>query len=483
MVSSNPVFSVLTTSGNQAILAAGSRPDALNNGQLGIFNKQTGLSIDGSVLSDAQEIFIALGINRTTGGTDDAEDIRKSAGQFIQSRNMKAITVKGYVDEIQKVVEISNFTAKCDSDYLLNIEYRNQMSYGINGFNQLKKPYSYHTSCCPSTACDECDKVGSSAEVAGGLAAMINADPDGLVIATAYAWKITATINGAPTSDANTTVTVGSTTYTVPVLDADTTAQAAAKIVAAINTQTSSPYRASLSGSTISIYPTTTALANTDTFAVSGAGVTATTIVAATKTAIADTDTFASTYPTASAGLRITGKLQSRRSFNGSIPIAYYKNGTDFLVSLSDGLGLCNGTITTITDLQYPEGKGYDLQVLEYEALGWDKIGPYRTLSATGLQKEGYEYLTSATANYNIVTLEYDVWSKSGSAHEYENPLKTYIAIPCADSTTLTGLIAITDLIFANKLGALTDDVSAMDCTNAATSTLTYATDGIEIVT
>ncbi len=483
MVSSNPVFSVLVASGNQAILAAGSRPDALNNGQIGFFNKQTGLSVDGSVLADTREIFIAVGINRTTGGTDDAEDIRKSAGQFIQRDNVKAITVKGYVDEIQQVVEISGFTAVCDSDYLLNIEFRNQQSYSVNGFNQFKKPYSFHTSCCPQTACDECDKVGSPAEVAGGLADMINADPDALVIATAYGWKITATINGAPTSDANTTVTVGSTTYTVAVLDADTTAQAAAKIVAAINTQTGSPYRASLSGSIISIYPTTTALTNTDTFAVSGAGVTATTIVAATKTAIADTDAFITAYPGASAGLRITGKLQARGSFNGSIPAHYYKNGTNFIVSFSDGFGTCNGTITPITDMQFPEGKGYDLQVLEYEALGWDKIGPYRTLSITGLQKEGYEYFTSASANYNVITMEYDVWSKSGSAHEYENPMKTYIAIPCADSTTLTGFIAVTDLIFANRLGALTDDVASMDCTNAGTTTLVAATDGIEIVT
>jgi uncharacterized membrane protein YuzA (DUF378 family) len=67
MATTNPVFQVLTSAGNQALLAAGSRPDALNNGQIGIFNFHTGLSIDGSVPADAKDIFIAIGINRTTG--------------------------------------------------------------------------------------------------------------------------------------------------------------------------------------------------------------------------------------------------------------------------------------------------------------------------------------------------------------------------------------------------------------------------------
>jgi uncharacterized protein (DUF2345 family) len=57
MATTNPVFQVLTTSGNQAPLAAGNRVDSLANGQLGIFNYHTGLSVDGTVPGDCKLIF------------------------------------------------------------------------------------------------------------------------------------------------------------------------------------------------------------------------------------------------------------------------------------------------------------------------------------------------------------------------------------------------------------------------------------------
>lgn len=483
-MATKPVFQVLVTSGNQAPLAAGSAPSALANGQVGVFDFHTGLSIDGTVLPSAQDIYLAVGINRTTGGTDAAEDLQKSAGQVLQVKNNKTYDVKAYVDEVAKVIEVTGFTAKCNSEYALKVEFRNRKSYGVNGYNQFAKTFSFVTGCCPATACDDCaSSISSPVELAKGLADQINADQDKLITASLFGWKITAVINGAPTSDADTTVTIGTTTYTVPVLDADTTAQAAAKIVAAINTQANSPYRATLSGSTISIFPTTTGTTNTDTFAVIGAGVTANGIVAATKTDITDSAAFLTSYPGASAGLRITGVISARTSFNGSIPLKYYTSGTDFIVSMVTGLGLCNGTITTITNLQFPEGKGYDLQVLEYEAGGWNgKPGPYRQGAITGLQKDGFEYFASSTGNYTQLVLEYDQFSVGGWL-EYLNNLRTIVAIPCADSTTLQGLVTILDRIFINRFDPLTNDVAGIDCTNAGTSTLTPTTDGISSLT
>jgi hypothetical protein len=485
MATTNPINQVLVPSGNQALLGAGSRVSSLLNGQVGVFNFHTGLSVDGTVPADCKDIFIAVGINRTTGGTDAMEDFAKSSGQMIQVRHASALTVKAYVPEIAQVEEITNFTVKCETDYNVKVEFRNGKSYGVNGYNQFTKTFNYRTGCCaPTTDCDDCSAVGSNVELVQGLVTAINADTDALLVASMFGWKITATVNGAPTSDANTVVTIGTTTYTVAVLDADTTAQAAAKIVAVINTQVDSPYKATLSGSIISVYRKTVPTTNTETISVTGAGVTMNTIVAATKTTVTDSAGFAVAYPDAALGLRLTGAIATRPAANGSINLNYYKTGTKFIVSLVEdfgGFSSCNGTVTNITQLQYPEGKGYDIQQLEYAAGGWNgKPGPYRTNSVTGLQKNTFEYFASATANYTLIYLAYNIKSVGGW-EEYENNLLTTIAIPCADSTTLQGLFTVLDLIFT-QFGAFTNDVAGIDCTNTGTSGLAANVDGIESI-
>jgi hypothetical protein len=477
MATTNPVFQVLTTSGDQALLAAGSRVDALNNGQLGIFNYHTGLSIDGTVPGDARDIFIAVGINRTTGGTDDMEDFNKSAGQLIQVRNAKSRTAKATVDEIAKVIELTGFTANCDSDYALRLTFLGQKIYGMNGYNGVAKTFNYHTGCCSDPCGDGCGD-GNPVELAFGLAANINADPDLLVAATIFGNKITAVISTAPTADGNTVVTVGTTTYTVAVLDADTTAQAAQKIVDAINTQTGSPYRASLTGSTISIYEKAPGQASTATFAVTGSGVAATGIVASTKTAVTDEAAFKAAYPGASVILRLTSAIEVRKAVNGGINLGYHKAGINFEAHLVDGF-VCNGTLTTITEFQFREGSGYDLQQLEYVAGGWNgKPGPYRQSTTTGMARDGIEYFTSVSAKYNVLSLTYDQFSVGGWL-EYLNNLETIIAIPCADTTTLTGLVAVLDLIFT-QFQPLANDVASMDCTNSRTGLLAANVNGIQ---
>jgi len=386
--------------------------------------------------------------------------------------------VKGYMDEVAKVVDVLGFSAMCDTDYAIKITYANGDVFALFGYNMLSKTYAYRTSCCPMTACDECDKVGSASELAAGLAAQINLDPDKLATASLFAWKIGGTVTGTGTA-ANADVTVGTTHFTVPILAGDTPTQAAAKIVAQINTQAGSPYRASNTGAALSIYPITTTSTNTDTLAITGAGLGVSGVTAATKTSITDPAAFRAAYPDASAGIRVTGSPSKRAGWNGNIPVKYVKAGLDFDVSLTDGLGRCNGTTTVVTEPVYPEGKGEDLQKLEYDAGGWNgKPGPYRAFNGLGLQKTGYEFFTTKGANYNTVSLAYDQFSVAGWI-EHLNNLETIIAIPCADTVTLTGLFAVLDEVFDDVI-KMSDDVASMDCTNVVTSALTPATDGIE---
>lgn len=481
MATTNPVFKVLVPTGNQALLTIGQKVDALAVGQLGIFNWHTGLSVDGTVPADARDVFFAVGKNLTGAGAGATlEDVERSAGQMVQVRNAKSWTVKATVDEVAKVVNVTGFTAKCETNYILKIEFRNQKSYGINGYNQFTKSFSFFTGCCaPTTDCDDCSDNGDCIELAVGLAAAINADSDALVTAALFGNKITTTV-GAPTSDANATVVVGAETFIVPVLDADTATEAAAKIAAFINAVTTSGYKASSSGAVLTIYPTAQLSTSAVTATTSGAGVTFTTSVNA-NTVITDTAAFKAAFPGACLAIRITGNAETRPAGNGSINLKYHKTGTDFIVSLVDGLGECNGTVTTLTNLQYREGYGYDLNQLIYEAGGWEgKPGPYRTSAITGLQKEGFASSLVATDTYNVTSLTYDQMSVGGWL-EYLNNLETIIAIPCGDTTALQSLAAIMTLIFT-QFGSMVGDVAAMDCSNSRVGLLVAATDGIESI-
>lgn len=481
MSTENPVFRLLTTSGNASLLAAGNKADALAVGQLGLFNFHTGLSVDGTSLADARDVYLALGVG--TGGV--LSDIKKSSGQMIQVRNAKALTVKGYVSSLPKIVEVSGFTAKCETDYALKIEFRNQQAYGVFGYNSLAKTFDYHSD--PCLDCDTCQNASSSiVDLALSLANSINADEDALATATLFAYKILATITAGATADGILAVTVGAEVFNVAVVNADTATVVAGKIVAAINASATSNFIASNIAGAITIYAKVVNSGSTDTFALTsagGTGVTAGSISGAkVDVTIANTPAFKAANVNAGLAIRITGFNGVNTSFNGHIPIKYYNaKETDLIVSIKDGFWN-NGTITTIQNLQYEDGNGINLEYDEYLQGGFDgNPGPYRVSSITGLEKGTFDSSINPASNYNTVVLEYDIESVGGW-DEYKNNNRTIIAIPCADSTTLTSLFTVFDLIFT-QFQAKSNDVAAMDCTNVSVNAINDVTkDGISIL-
>lgn len=481
MATENPVFQILKSSGNQGLLAAGSRVDALAPGQLGIFNYHTGLSVDGSVVGDTRDVFIAVG--KGSGGV--LADIGKSAGQVIQARNTKALTVKAFVDSLPKIVEITGFKAKCDTDYSIRMEFRSQQSYGVYGMNGLLKTFNYHTACCvPNDDCSTCP-TGDAVELAVGLMNAINNDPDKLATASLFANKLNFTVTAAPGSAAGTAVfTIGGQVFNVPLLTTDNTPTlAATKVVAAINTQAGSLFTASNAAGVVTIYPKASQSNYTGTTVLTSAGGTGLTIGSITSAnvdvAANTTDAFKAAYPGAGLSLRITGSVGADTPFNGNIPIKWYNaKENDIIVSLTDSFE-CNGSVTVIQDVQYADGNGRNLALDEYVAGGWNgNPGPYRTSSITGLERGNYNNDIDPAANYNVVVLEYDQESVGGWL-EYKNNLRTIIAIPCAETVTLQALIAVTDLIFT-QFQPSTNDVAAMDCTNVSVNLINdTAKDGI----
>lgn len=181
MATTNPVFQVLVSKGNAALLAAGSRETDLAVGQIGIFNYHTGLSVDGTVLMDCRDVYIAVGIDRD--GDTVLDDVIRSAGQMIQRFNVTGYNVKCYSPALPKIIDITDFKAQCETEYALKIEVRSQRGYALHGYNQIASTFQYVTSCCSTEDCNTCPD-GDCNELAIGLAAQINADPQGLYVAS-----------------------------------------------------------------------------------------------------------------------------------------------------------------------------------------------------------------------------------------------------------------------------------------------------------
>lgn len=477
MATTNPVYNVLATLGNQAPLAAGDNIDQLANGQIGIFNFHTNKSVDGTVPADTKDIYIAVGINRTSGGTALLEDYSKSAGQVIQTSRARALTIKGTSPEISKSVVVTGFDAKCDTDYALKIEFRNQANYQTNGYNQISETYQFRTGCCTQTDCVTCPQ-GDCTELAKGLVDNINADTQKILVASLFANKLVATI-ADPTVDGTAVIGVGTETFNVALLAADTATIAAAKIAAAINSVTTSGYVASSAVDVLTVAPKKSVATPTAAITVVNAGGTGVAVSAASNTnaTISDVAAYKAAYPGSCPSIMITANPEVRLPA-GTINVKYHKTGLDFIVSAIQGF-TCNGTVTTTTPLQVKEGSGYDLKQLEYVAKGWGKPGPYRTNAITGLPNTVEQFIVDAT-NYTQISLAYDQFSVGGWL-EYLNNLETIIAIPCADTVTLTGLVAILDRIFP-QFGVMTDDVASMNCTsvNNISTINNPALDGIE---
>ena len=108
------------------------------------------------------------------------------------------------------------------------------------------------------------------------------------------------------------------------------------------------------------------------------------------------------------------------------------------LVSGFDGAG----TITITQDIKNEQGSGYDVKMKEYEAAGWDATGPYRQYATTGLPKDELVYAASETAKYHQIVLTTED-SSYGGFQTFYNTVSNIIAIPQADTTTLTSIITV----------------------------------------
>ena len=180
MSRNNDVFQVLVTKGNQAVLAAGNEVTDLLPGQAGVFSFESNLSIDGTV--PTRNFYVAVGLDEDGDGVTD--NIRKSAGSHIQTRNIAFYSYRPFEAGRPMILEFKDFKTKCDEQYGIAIEFRNQQIYRTQGYVQFKVNYVVEGICCDgcSTGCES----GDDNLVAKKLVDAINNDPRGFVKAEMF---------------------------------------------------------------------------------------------------------------------------------------------------------------------------------------------------------------------------------------------------------------------------------------------------------
>lgn len=158
--------------------------------------------------------------------------------------------------------------------------------------------------------------------------------------------------------------------------------------------------------------------------------------------------------------LEITTVTQAIERFCSVNLKYFYPRETVVIPSKIEGFK-CNGEIEIIQQATFEEGKGYDVQQMEYKADGW-RTSPYRLSTLNGVAR-GVDYFAKANENYDLIALTYDQFS-IGAWLEYLNNEATIIAIPAEDTTTRDGLIGILDEIL-EPLGfnTLADDALDAD--------------------
>lgn len=194
MSRNNDVFKVLVSKGNQALLAAGSKPTALAVGQIGFFDKNSGLSITSA--ANVRDFYIGVGLD--IDGDTVLDNVAKSSGSHIQNRNIRYASVRPYNPGKPQIVKLAGYLAEAETEYAVKLELRNQEIYRTQGYNQFTTTYATKTP--PASLCNTLCPSADANLVTKDLVYQINNDPIGLVVADAIARQnIPNTVPGFPT--------------------------------------------------------------------------------------------------------------------------------------------------------------------------------------------------------------------------------------------------------------------------------------------
>lgn len=410
MSRNNDVFSVLVA--ETTLTTAGQSVSQLAPKQIGVFNADTNLSLAANSAAP-KGFYLAVGVADKSNPAI-LGDVVTSAGQLIQKENVKFYQAQKYSAGLPEIVEITNFTAKSDSEYAIKFEFRNQRIYNQQGYNQFSKTYVVKTSCGTTSEGDPVELVTKFLEA-------LNNDGTGMFKAEAISGGTLLTVTTAPTVAGDITVSIGDVDIAVTVAATDTAAEAATKIAAAINAATTTEAKAVASGATVQI---SNIIIGTE--ATVDEGTTLAVVTATGGNAVIDLATIAEGV---TPGIRVTTNPLAVNEFCNINTLYFKPRETVMIVSLTSGFD-CGGIVEVIQDVVYEQGSGYDVRQREYKAGGWNgKPGPYRVSELNGVASNGFRYFSDADTKYNRVNLTYDQFS-IGGWQEYLNNLATEVYFP-----------------------------------------------------
>jgi len=167
----NPIFQVLVVS-NTGICTTGYGLDQLAVGQLGLFNADTNLAVDPNG-AFPDKFYWAVGIPNSAGTLGD---IRKSAGEYIKKSKINTAFSQASVTEAAQVstLNLTDFVPAANKEYVIRFSFMNNDSMYMHGFDHPTKAFVVSTGAI----------APSLADFADSIAAEVNKDTEGLIIAT-----------------------------------------------------------------------------------------------------------------------------------------------------------------------------------------------------------------------------------------------------------------------------------------------------------
>jgi len=175
----NPITSVLFPKGD--LLAKGDTIEDLGVGDVGIFNADTNLAIDGTD-TGVRSFYIAVGVDTTGDGSVDY--IAKSAGESIVTSEVISYEAQCHKECEPYVAEITGVDVICDRDYAIKLSISDPTGFSNYGYQPILKTFVVRSEDCD--VCVDCAE-GDCKEVMIQLKNRINEDPEGLFNAQLYA--------------------------------------------------------------------------------------------------------------------------------------------------------------------------------------------------------------------------------------------------------------------------------------------------------
>lgn len=152
MNETNAVRQYLISTGNQALLGAGATADTLAAGQIGVFDKDTNLSIAAATVP--KNFYIVVGGT----ATKPIETATYSAGNKITTAFLNNYDKQAYVAPVAQVVKMNGFQSVCETEYILKVQATNSEITRREYPNRHIHSYSVVTGTCDGcTTCPSND--------------------------------------------------------------------------------------------------------------------------------------------------------------------------------------------------------------------------------------------------------------------------------------------------------------------------------------